>query len=180
MAELVQFKFKIILVGYPAVGKTSLVRRFVLDEFTDKYLMTVGFKVSSKKLVYKNKYGSELELTLMIWDIMGQRNYELSPESAFLNTKGALMVCDLTRRHTLDHLIDLTTELFNLTEDIPLIFIANKNDLINQVRFGDPELSDIAKAFDAPHFITSAKTGENVERAFRVLGGMVLKRQGAL
>ena len=116
----------------------------------------------------------------MIWDIMGQKNYNLSPERAFLNTKGAIMVCDLTRRHTLDHLVDLTTELFNLTEDIPLVFIANKNDLINQIKYSDQELRDIATAFDAPYFITSAKTGDNVEKAFRVLGGMVLKKQGTL
>jgi len=167
-------------VGYPAVGKTSLVRRFVLDEFTDKYLMTMGFKVSSKKLVYQKKDGSEIDLTLMIWDIMGQTSYKLFPEQAFLNAKGAIMVCDLTRKHTLDILVDLTTELFNLTEDMPLIFIANKNDLTKLIKFGEKELSDIAQAFDAPYYITSAKTGENVEKAFRVIGGMVLKKQGSL
>ena len=174
------FKCKIILVGYPGAGKTSLVRRFVLDEFTDKYLMTVGFKVLSKKLIYRCTDGSEVELTMMIWDIMGQKSYKLEPEKAFLNSKGAILVCDFTRKHTLELLVDVITELFNLTEDIPLVFVANKKDLVDLVKFSEAELAEVATAFNAPHFITSAKTGENVENTFEAIGRAVLQRQGSL
>ena len=174
------FKCKIILIGYPGVGKTSLVRRFVLDEFTDKYLMTVGFKVTSKKLVYRDSYGFDIELTMMIWDIMGQKSYKLEPEKAFLNSKGVILVCDLTRKHTLDMLVDVITELFNLTEDIPLVFVANKKDLAGQVKFSESDLAEVATAFNSPHFITSAKTGDTVEAAFKAIGEVVLKKQGTL
>ena len=178
MSEMQRIKRKIVLVGDGAVGKTSLARRFVYSQFSDNYLMTVGFKVSSKKIIYTEfDNNSGVELTLMIWDIMGQKGYSLTPQTAFLGAKGAILVCDLTRKETLLDLPTLTTSLFGTTKKIPVVFIANKKDLVDKHEFTEKGISDIATTYHAPYYVTSAKTGENVELAFKVLGEMILKEQ---
>ncbi len=178
--ERIQIKHKLVLVGDPEVGKTSLVRKFVLDRFSDKYIITIGFKVSSKKIIFADLNGQEIELTLMIWDIMGQRSYELTPQRAFCGAKGALIISDLTRKDTMKNLPGLVTKLFKITDNLPLVFIANKNDLEDQIQYGKTEMAKVAKKYKAPYYITSAKTGENVDIAFRIIGKLVLEEQGIL
>ena len=179
MSELVQIKRKIVLVGDPEVGKTSLIRKFVLDQFSDRYLITVGTKVTSKRIIYPYaNNGSKIELNLMIWDVMGQKGYKLVPQTAFYGAHGAIMVCDLTRKETLHNLTFLTSWVFEIAAQVPLIYVGNKNDLKDKMVFGKLAIADIATAFKAPYIITSAKTGENVKTAFNVLGKMILKMQG--
>jgi small GTP-binding protein len=179
MTEDIHIKRKIVLVGDYEVGKTSLLRKFVFDTFSDKYIMSVGLKVTSKKLEYQHsKNNSKITLNLMIWDIMGQKGYKLVPETAFHGAKGALIVCDLTRTETIHNLTFLTSWLFEIASSIPVIFLANKVDLVDKSSLHETAIADIATAFKAPYAITSAKTGENVNLAFNILGRMILKQQG--
>jgi small GTP-binding protein len=180
MTNIVQIKRKIVMVGDPAVGKTSLIKKFVLDVFSDQYLTTLGTKITSKKVTYPdNETDREFELTLMIWDIMGQKEYKLIHETAYQGSKGAILVCDLTRKESLHNLVNWITMLFNVTKALPIVIVANKNDLGDQIQFGDAELTEIALPYHAKFFKTSAKTGENVEKIFTELGAMMLREQGA-
>jgi small GTP-binding protein len=165
-------KIKVCLLGDGAVGKTSLIRRFVEDEFNDDYLLTIGTKTSKKRLIIKKTDPQrEFHLTLMIWDIMGQISFRKLLHPTYLKgAKGAMLVCDLTRKDTLEHLDDWIDSLYIEGRVMPSVFVANKSDLENQHVFGKAELEGVASAYDSPFFMTSAKTGENVEEAFRVLG----------
>jgi len=165
-------KIKVCLLGDGAVGKTSLIRRFVDDIFNDDYLLTIGTKATKKKLIIKKTNPKrEYHLTLMIWDIMGQNSFRKILHPIYLKgAKGAMLVCDLTRRETLDHLIDWIDSLNVEGRSIPSVFVANKSDLTDQHVFELAELEKVASANDSPFYTTSAKTGENVERAFSALG----------
>src|SRR3989442_7561439 len=106
--EVKRMKVKVCLVGEAAVGKTSLIRRFVLDNFDDKYIQTLGTKVSKKELTSSVPEGAgELKIDMTIWDIMGQKGFrELLKEAYFYGARGILAVRDVTRPKTLDDLDD--------------------------------------------------------------------------
>jgi len=166
-----RMKIKICLVGEAAVGKTSLIRRFVLDDFDDKYIQTLGTKVSKKELTVPPKDGGEgVKVDMTIWDIMGQKGFrELLKEAYFYGAKGVIAVADVTRKTTLDDLDDWIEGVYSVTGKIPIQFMANKWDLKDQAEIGEEELTQATRAYDSAFFFTSAKTGENVESAFQNL-----------
>jgi small GTP-binding protein len=177
-------KAKICLVGEAAVGKTSLIRRYVLDQFEDKYITTLGAKVSKKELEFDVPESNMTVRTVMvIWDIMGEKTFrDLTKEAFFHGTKGVLAVCDLTRYNTLRELDDWIESVFGVVGEIPVIYAVNKVDLKDEVMvmYGESELDQSTRAFNAEYLYTSAKTGENVELAFEKLGERILKSQLSL
>jgi small GTP-binding protein len=175
-------KTKVCLVGEAAVGKTSVIRRYVLDEFEDRYITTLGAKVSKKELSFEfPDRDVTVQMDMTIWDIMGEKGFrDLLKEAFFHGARGVLAVCDITRYSTLKELDDWIQSVFNVVGEIPVVYAVNKVDLKDEVMilYGDKEIGEASRAFEAPFFYTSAKTGENVELLFQRLGTMVLKREG--
>jgi small GTP-binding protein len=181
MAELQRIKTKVCLVGEAAVGKTSLIRRFVQDEFDDRYITTLGAKVSKREIVFPISARQEIQMDITVWDIMGEKGFrDLLKEAFFHGAKGVLAVADLTRYSTLKELDDWVESVFKVVGEIPVVYAINKVDLKEEVMilYGDKEIGEAARAFGAPYYYTSAKTGENVESLFKRLGTMVLQREG--
>lgn len=177
--EIKQVKRKVLLLGDGAVGKTSLIRKFVTDKFDDKYITTIGTKITKKDLRYSTQDG-EMALTLMIWDILGQKGYKSIQSSSYRGAEGALIVCDLTRKETLDSMQEYwIPELQKVTGDIPMIFVGNKCDLIDQRQISEEMLAAAAGQFGSQFFVSSAKTGENVEIIFKSLGERVIGDKAA-
>ncbi|MFO7618456.1 MAG: Rab family GTPase [Thermoplasmata archaeon] len=169
-----QVKRKVLLIGDGAVGKTSLIRKFVTDKFDDKYITTIGTKITKKDMRYKAGDGETL-LTLMIWDILGQKGYKGVQASSYKGAEGAMIVCDLTRKDTLASAIDYwIPELRKVVGNVPLIFVGNKCDLIDERQISEEELCATATGYGSKSYVSSAKTGENVETLFHSLGESVL------
>ena len=166
---------KVCLLGDGAVGKTSLIRKYVLDKFDDKYLPTIGTKVSRKEVVIPfQKEEIVIDLTMIIWDIVGQKAYQKLRHMYYQGANGALVVCDITRKETLESTVEWTKSLFEVAKPVPVLFLANKSDLIHKAEFKPPELEEIAAKFKAPYFYSSAKSGANVNRAFYRLGELMV------
>ena len=86
---------KIVLIGDGAVGKTSLIRKFVHDKFEDKYITTIGTKVTKKSLNFKSDIGEDVELTLMIWDLLGQKGFHKVQTSALGTSQGLALLMSI-------------------------------------------------------------------------------------
>ncbi len=172
-AALKHIKRKVLLLGDGAVGKTSLIRKFVTDKFDDKYIATIGTKVTKKQLELKNK-DETIYLTLMIWDVLGQKGYKSVQSSSFRGADGVILVCDFTREETLRSLEEYwLPRIGNNLSKIGLIFVANKSDLTGAAQFSLDELQNLASKYGSLAYPSSAKTGENVENLFLSLGKML-------
>lgn len=178
MVETINMKMKVCLLGDGAVGKTSLIRRFVDNMFNEDYLLTIGTRTSKKKVIInKPEMKKEFHITFIIWDIMGQISFRKLLHPTYLKgAKGALLVCDLTRKETLEHLDDWIDSLYVEGRVMPSIFVANKSDRGSELTFGVNEIENVASAYDSPYYLTSAKTGMNVEETFRTLGEMIIDK----
>jgi len=180
MAEAEQFKKKVCLIGDPMVGKTAIVNRFVLKSFDDKYIQTIGVNVSKKDIAMQIKTADNtpkpIGVSLSIWDLVGQKAFRNLTKRHFMNSHGAIMVCDVTRQDTVGSLREWILFLFNCTGPIPLVLIANKSDLPHNPAVITRTLREISNQFEAPFVFTSAKTGDNVEQAFYALSEAMLMK----
>ena len=168
-------KLKVGLVGDSKVGKTSLIQRFVLDQFDDKYIKTIGAKVSKREILLPLSGNRRVRVVMMIWDIIGERNVaELYMSSRFMGMQGILAVCDVTRKRTLDNIGDWASSVFQVAGVVPIQILVNKTDLENQFEIEKSDVAESAMSLASPAVFTSAKTGENVDGAFNELAQTIL------
>ncbi|MDQ3585668.1 MAG: GTP-binding protein [Acidobacteriota bacterium] len=160
---------KICMLGTFAVGKTSLVRRFVESIYSDKYHTTVGVKIDKKTV----KVGNE-EVMLLLWDIQGEEKAQDLRKSYLRGAAGYLLVADGTRRDTLYTALTIQTRAQDTVGAAPFILLINKSDLVDQWQLEERELDALADR--GWHVIkTSAKSGTSVEEAFLSLAKRMLE-----
>jgi len=164
-------KKKICLLGTFAVGKTSLVQRFVNDRFSDKYLTTIGISVSKKLMppVHCGETGGTAQHTFLIWDIAGLEKFDPVVMNYFRGASGALAIADLTRPETVDELAAIGNKFLSVNPKAALVAIGNKLDLMNDRTDTFSDYKRLAADFGSELILTSAKTGERVEEAFQLL-----------
>ncbi|RCS26799.1 GTP-binding protein [Polaribacter sp. WD7] len=157
---------KVLLVGNFGVGKTSLIRRFVLNEFSEDYISTIGVRVSKKVVSYQNE-----TIKLMIWDVAGTNGDEKIPKAYFLGAHAAMFVFDLSREETyltIDKNLKMVRDLSGLKD---ITIVGNKKDLLSATEI-DNVIQKVSVDID---LITSAKEGDYVEDAFMKLTAQALK-----
>src|SRR3989337_1605642 len=134
-------KAKVCLVGDVAVGKTSLIKRFVQDAFDDRYVATVGTKVTKKTVEVAWK-GAPATLDMMVWDIMGEKGFRsLLRDAYFEGAPGVLAVCDVTRKDTFYDLNSWVTMVRKQIGSVPIVFLGNKSDLAERIVVTEEELA---------------------------------------
>jgi len=163
-SEKEKYVFKIVILGDPAVGKTSLVRRYVDKIFSNDYLMTIGTNIQSKTVYFDDNV-----VKLGIWDLGGQPLFKDVREVYCKGANGAILVFDLTRQNTLNNLHGWAQTLWHCVGKVPLVFVGNKADLKSIREISIEQTLDFAHFSAAKYFETSAKTGEGVAKAFHYL-----------
>ncbi len=154
---------KICMLGSFSVGKTSLVKRFVESIFSDRYLTTVGVKIDKKVVPVDGQ-----EVTLMLWDLYGEDEFQKIRMSYLRGAAGYLLVADGTRPATLDKALAIQEEAEKIFGPTPFVVALNKCDLTAEWEISAERETEVAAR--ARQIIrTSAKTGEGVELAFESL-----------
>jgi len=159
---------KICMLGSFAVGKTSLVRRFIESIYSDVYQTTVGVKVDKK-----NVQVNGADLTLMLWDIYGEDDYQKMRWSYLRGAHGYLLVADGTRKATIDKAFSLEQRVREEIGAIPFVFVINKCDLSQDWEV-DSALEAQLTEKNWSLLRSSAKTGKGVEEAFALLARKML------
>ncbi|MBI1761286.1 MAG: GTP-binding protein [Acidobacteria bacterium] len=163
-------KKKVCLLGAFAVGKTSLVRRYVEAIYSDKYLTTVGVEIKKRTVQV-----GEHEVYLVIWDLAGEDEFQKVQLSYLRGASGYLLVADGTRRTTLDTAKVLQQRVNDSVGPVPFILLVNKTDLHSEWEIDEAALAEFSAA--GWHIVkTSAKSGDNVEAAFQTLAELTLTK----
>ncbi len=176
---------KIIELGEPFVGKTTLRRRFLGESLHDNYLPTLGVDFSLKRLNYKNHI-----FRMMIWDLAGDQRYNTIRPGYYQGANGCLAVYDLTRPDTFHGLKEWLKEFRTYITDnwVPLVLVGNKLDLVGSFENSEISQEDVNELkeyimnelgfFTVHHILTSAITGTNVQKSFELLANAMLKKMG--
>ena len=158
---------KVLLVGSFGVGKTSLIKRFVTNKFSQEYISTIGVRVSTKIILLENT-----EIKLLIWDIAGTNGNDKIPKAYFLGASAVLYVFDVSREATYKNIEERITEVLKLSGQTKMMLIGNKKDLLTTA-----ELQLVKDTIPIPvDFITSAKEDGNVNEVFNLLASIALKQ----
>lgn len=167
--------FKIIVIGDPAVGKTSLLRNFSDEGFESEYIATVGVNITKEKVRIKNDIGEEKEVSLMIWDIAGQPQFYMLHRPYFNGADGMMLVYDTTRSSSFSNVNNwYSTSVKYGLSGIPRVLIGNKIDLKDEKKIILPMAEHLSQKLNAPFFETSALTGENVSSIFHKIAELTL------
>lgn len=167
-------KFKIVVAGAKNVGKTSLIRKYSTGKFHSDLLSTIGVDFETKKVEI-----DDTDILLNIWDFAGEKKFRVLLPSYVSGASGALMLYDITNK---DSLIDLH-DWMKVISSVPnspktKLLLEAKCDLEDQREVLKEEGEKLFKQYNFQGEIlgTSAKTGENVEKVFEMLGREILDK----
>ena len=163
---------KICIVGDFAVGKTSVVERFVNNHFSEKYLSTVGVKIDTKEIDLKSL---NLSIKLIIWDVAGADEFGEKEFSYLRGAAGVVYVVDGTRESTLASVQKIKTQITQRYDDKPNVLLLNKKDLTDSWQFNDGTVQSLHDHFGVV-YQTSAKTGVEVDLALTKLAELIVDR----
>lgn len=165
-----EIRAKVVLIGSIGVGKTSLVERFVHQKFSNNYLSSIGVRVDSKDVQLNHA-----KVKLLIWDLAGEIYLSNQYKNYIKGAAGVMLVFDITRPDTYDNIKTVADDISKSHPQISVVIIANKSDLRE-----DPQFKDYIQEGQEFDFLTSAKTGEEVELVFEKLSSDIYQNSNIL
>ncbi|MHA2430452.1 MAG: Rab family GTPase [Promethearchaeota archaeon] len=170
--------YKVIVIGDPAVGKTSLLNKFVTKQMEERYLPTVGVNIVKEPIDLEDMNAT---VNLMFWDVAGQPQFYMLHRPYFNGADGMILVFDITRSSTFSNINNwYSTAVKYGLSGIPRILIGNKIDLKDDRKIIMPMAEHLSEKLNAPYFETSALTGDNVKLIFHKIAELVYKSKEEL
>ena len=169
--------YKVIVIGDPAVGKTSLIRKFVKKQFEKDYLPTVGVSIS-KEVIEMEIEGKKVIINLLLWDLAGQPQFYLLHKVYYNGANGVIIGFDLTRTHTFSNIKNWHKELVkDGLIDLPMVLVGNKSDLKEERKISVAHVDHLKESLNIQDYIeTSALNGQNVGNLFKTMARRIYER----
>lgn len=172
---------KILIVGNAKCGKSSIIARYAMNSFHENYKTTIGADFVRKDLALKMNDGEILGVRLQLWDIAGQDRFQKMTRAYFAKARGVVIVCDVSREGTVEAIKNWKSEINHWSENIPVILLANKADLLTNAQEAfktGATMERICREQGILHWwSTSARTGEYVDEGFALLIAHVLEAE---
>ncbi len=170
------YKFRIVLLGEAAVGKTSLVRRYTENVFDEEYKQTIGTTFATKDIDVTGSDGTVRKVRLNVWDMGGQSTYRELRRQFMKGASAAIVVYDVTRPETFMAMNNWFESFKEVCPDSPVLISANKVDLLDKRMVPQEPGMMLRDWFQAEYFETSAKTGDAVDNVFIRMAEVVLEK----
>ena len=169
--------FKILLLGDATVGKTSLIQRYINDEYSQTYITTIGIDKSRKTLNVNN-----VQVKLEIWDTAGQEKFRAINKQFYKGTDCVILTFDLNNKKSIININYWIGQLYqeNKIENLGIVLVGTKKDLLNDGnndKVEKSEIDDAIERYKIKYFETSSKTGENVKEVFNYLIRLTLSKK---
>jgi len=168
-----EYAYKLILGGDGGVGKTSMVHRFVENSFLTDYKSTIGTSIMKKECEFE---GLDSKVRFVMWDLAGQAQFKRVRQSYISKAEAGVLVFDVTRKETFDSVENWHKEIVGVSPTISLVLVGNKVDLTEDRVVSTEEGEEISKKLNLSYIETSAKTGENINDAFKMLALQMIKK----
>ena len=164
---------KLIICGNGAVGKTTLLYRYIQGQFHSDTKMTLGVDFMLKEVKRGNR-----EISLQIWDFGGQEHFRHILQRYALGSQGAIIMFDLTQINSLNNLDEWVSICRKFGPDLPIVLLGSKLDLVEDIQVEDDYVLELKENYNFLDYIkTSSKTGENVKKAFDILLEKILQNK---
>jgi len=164
------YTFKVIMFGDAAVGKTSLIHRYVTGSFKESTHITIGVEFTVKQIVVDGE-----PVDLQIWDFGGEERFRFILPAYCMGAQGGVFMYDTTSRASLDHMKDWMAIIREKTSAMPVLVVGTKIDLEDLKAVDPEEASAMGRDFDASDVIeVSSKTGQNVEQVFELVARLMI------
>ncbi|XP_037327754.2 ras-related protein Rab-1B-like [Pungitius pungitius] len=166
------YLFKLLLIGDSGVGKSCLLLRFADDTYTESYISTIGVDFKIRTIDMDSK-----TVKLQIWDTAGQERFRTITSSYYRGAHGIIIVYDVTEQESFHNVKQWLEEIDRYAcENVSRLLVGNKSDLISKKVVDVATAQDLASSLNVPFLETSAKSSDNVERAFLTMASEIHKR----
>lgn len=177
MTEKENVELKILIIGESGVGKTSILQRFIEDNFKGSFASTIGVDFRSKKIQVGNK-----EVELQIWDTAGQERFFSITKSYYRGSDGVFLTFDISSESSFKNTEKWVSTIKSRVEkDVPIFLLANKKDLVPESGLEAlatiKSIKELSAQLHMPWYATSAQSGENIEEIFIDIAGYILSQR---
>ena len=164
-------RIRIMLLGDSNVGKTSILKRYCKNQFSESYISSVGIDFETKYIKVDEK-----TINLQIWDTAGQERYKVISKNYYNKSDGFIIVYDITNKSSFDSIVNWVEDIKELaSNDNKNIILGNKCDLESERKINKEEGDNLAKKYNSQFFEVSAQNGKNIDKSFLCLVQSILK-----